>query len=189
MRSLPTSTSSSGGDLVKIDWGVSMMNFSCDIKRIGYVLKEGETAVPPGIQNAYDQALKVREIIRKHIKPGRSAAETLEILSRKVEEAGFVVIKIEDKITDTEKIDVSIGCHSVGNQASCIGPSITRWSPWQSQFTIQPTNLFAFEFFVYTPVPEMGGKKLRIGLEENVIVTENGLEYLYPEIDRILLIF
>ena len=33
-----------------------------------------------------------------------------------------------------------------------------------------------------------GGKKLRIGLEDDVIVTENGVEYIYPEIDRILLI-
>jgi len=176
------------GDIIKIDWGVNIMNFSCDIKRIGYVLREGETAVPPGIQHAFDQALKVRKIIRRLIKPGRTAAEILEIMYQKVKEAGFVVMRIEDNITDTEKTEVTIGSHSVGNRAHCIGPSIFIQDPWQIQFTIQPTNLFAFEFFAYTPVAELGGEKLRIGLEDNVIVTERGVEYLYPPIDRILLI-
>jgi hypothetical protein len=61
------------GDLLSLDWGIEMMNFTCDVKRLAYVLREGETAVPPTVQDAFDQGLRVREIIRKHVKPGGPA--------------------------------------------------------------------------------------------------------------------
>ena len=34
------------GDVLMIDWGVQLMNFGTDVKRVAYVLKPGET-VPP----------------------------------------------------------------------------------------------------------------------------------------------
>jgi hypothetical protein len=37
---------------------------------MAYVLKPGEGAAPAGIQHAFDQALKVREVVRASIKPG-----------------------------------------------------------------------------------------------------------------------
>ena len=55
-------------------------------------------------------------------------------------------------------------------------------------FEIRPSNLFSIELFAYTPVPEWGGAKLRIPLEDDAIVTERGVEWLYPINRRILLI-
>ena len=165
------------------------MNLQTDIKRIAYVLREGEMAVPLEIQNAFDTALKVREIIRNNIKPGRTGTETLEILYNKVEEAGFVRMEVEDQMTDPDNVEVNIGCHSVGNLAHCAGPAIWIERPWRSQFTIQPTNLLAFEFNTYVPVPEWErGEKVYIALEDDVIVTENRVQWLYPPNSRILLI-
>jgi Xaa-Pro aminopeptidase len=178
-----------GGDLLQIDGSVGLMNLQTDIKRIAYVLREGEMAVPPEIQNAFDMALKVREIIRKNIKLGRTGTETLEILYNKVEEAGFVRMEVEDQMTDPDNIEVNIGCHSVGNLAHCAGPAIWIERPWRSQFTIQPTHLLAFEFNTYVPVPEWErGEKVYIALEDDVIVTENRVQWLYPPNSRILLI-
>jgi Xaa-Pro aminopeptidase len=176
------------GDLIMIDWGVGLMNLYTDMKRMAYVLKEGETKAPPGIQNAFDRALKVREILRRNIKVGRTAAETLEILNRKVREAGFAIMKTFNKPTETKKTEVIIGCHSVGNWGHGIGPSIAWFNPLRLTFTIRPTNIFAVEFFAYTPAPEWGGKKVRIPLEDDAIVTHNGIEWLYPINTRILLI-
>ena len=51
------------------------MNFYTDMKRIAYVLKEGETGVPSSIQNAFDQGLKVRQILLETIRPGITAQE------------------------------------------------------------------------------------------------------------------
>ena len=176
------------GDLLMIDWGVGLMNFYTDMKRIAFVLQEGETEAPPGIQNAFDQGLKVREVVRGNIKTGLTAAETQKIINEKLEEAGFAVMKEFNKPTDTKKTDVIIACHSVGNWGHGIGPSIAFFNPLRLQFTIKPTNLFAIEFFAYTAAPEWGGKKVRIPLEDDAIVTERGVEWLYPVNEKILLI-
>ncbi len=176
------------GDLLVIDWGVCLMNFCTDVKRMAYVLKPGETGPPKGIQNAFDQAVKVREIIRRTIKPGRRADETLKILNQNVAEAGFAIMETFNKTTDTTKTEVIIGCHSVGNLGHDIGPSIAWFNPQRLTFEIKPTNMFSIEFFAWTPAPEWGGKKVRIPLEDDALVTERGVEWLYPVNNRILLI-
>ena len=134
------------------------MNFCTDVKRMAYVLKPGEGAPPPGIQNAFDQALKVREIIRRTITPGRRADETLKILDQKVAEAGFAIMETFNKPTRTTKTEVIIGCHSVGNTGHGIGPSIAWFNPLRLTFEIKPTNMFSIEFFAYTADPEWAEK-------------------------------
>ena len=88
----------------------------------------------------------------------------------------------------SDKREVNIGMHSVGNQAHCVGPAIWTEKPLRVLFEIQPTNILAFEFFNYTPLPEWGGKKVSMGLEDDVGITVKGVEWLYPPIERILLI-
>jgi len=176
------------GDLLRPDWGIEMMNFTCDVKRMAYVLKEGETNIPPTIKDAFNKALSVRKIIREHVKPGRTGEETLELLYRKVEEAGFQRQEVEDQVTESKNIEVNIGWHSVGNLGHGVGPAIWIEKPLRYRLEIRPTQIFAFEYFVYVPLPEWRGKKLRIGIEDDVIITENGVEWLYPITEWILLI-
>ena len=45
---------------------------------------------------------------------------------------------------------------------------------------MQRQNLFAIELFAYTALPSWNGAKLRIPLEDDAIVTERGVEWLYP---------
>ncbi len=176
------------GDLIMIDWGVGFLNLYTDMKRIAYVLKPGETEVPPGIQHAFDQGRRVREVVRNNIKPGLTAAETLEVLNRKITEAGFHVMEEFNVTSDTDKTEVMIGCHSVGNTGHGIGPSIAWFNPLRLTFEIKPTNMFVIELFAYTAAPEFGGAKVRIPLEDDAIVTDRGLEWLYPINERILMI-
>lgn len=176
------------GDLLMIDWGVGFLNMYTDMKRMAYVLKPGETEVSAGFQHAFDQARKVRDIIRKNIRPGLTAAETMEVLERKIEEAGFHIMEEFNVTSDTDKTEVMIGCHSVGNTGHGIGPSIAAWNPLRFTFEIKPTNMFVIEFFAYTAAPEFGGAKVRIPLEDDAIVTERGVEWLYPINERILLV-
>ena len=55
-------------------------------------------------------------------------------------------------------------------------------------YMIQPSNLYSIELFAYTSIPEWGCKKLRILLEDDAIVTERGVEWLYPVNQEVLLI-
>jgi len=89
---------------------------------------------------------------------------------------------------DDDSTEVIIGCHSVGNTGHGSGPSIAFFNPKRLEFEIRPTNIFSIELFAYTPAPEWGGKKVRIPLEDDAIVTERGIEWLYPVNQRILLI-
>jgi Xaa-Pro aminopeptidase len=178
-----------GGNAIAIDWGIGYMNFFTDVKRYAYVLKEGETTVPPGLQKAFDNARRARDILKANIVAGRRADETEALLKQKLEEGGFSVMPVANQPTDDpEKIDVIIGCHSVGNVGHGSGPSIAWFHPRRASFEIQLTNLFAIELFVYTSVPEWGGGKARIPLEDDAIVTHRGVEWLYPVNDRVLLI-
>lgn len=177
------------GDFLAIDWGVGYLNFFTDIKRHAYVLREGETHLPESIQKAFDNGRAVRDILKANIKAGRTAGETFDILNERITESGFRVMETFNQPTDDpEVIDVIIGCHSVGNLGHGIGPSIAWFNPERMTYMIHPSNLFSIELFAYTAIPEWGGKKLRIPLEDDAIVTERGVEWLYPVNQRVLLI-
>lgn len=177
------------GDFLAIDWGVGYLNFFTDLKRHAYVLQDGETHLPESIQKAFDNGRAVRDILKAHIKAGRTAGETYDLLNEHINAAGFTVMETFNQPTDDpDIIDVIIGCHSVGNLGHGIGPSIAWFNPERMTYTIQPTNLFSIELFAYTAIPEWGGKKLRIPLEDDAIVTSRGVEWLYPVNQKVLLI-
>ncbi|MDA0678972.1 MAG: M24 family metallopeptidase [Proteobacteria bacterium] len=177
------------GDFLAIDWGVGYLNFYTDMKRHAYVLKEGETHLPDSIQKAFDNGRAVRDILKSNIKAGRTAGETFDILAERINDAGFTFMeKFNEPTDDPELVDVIIGCHSVGNLGHGIGPSIAWFNPERMTYMIHPTNMFSIELFAYTAIPEWGGKKLRIPLEDDAIVTERGVEWLYPVNQKVLLI-
>lgn len=177
------------GDFLSIDWGVGYLNFFTDVKRQAYVLEEGETELPASIQKAFDNGRAVRDIIKANIKAGITAGETYDMLNDKINAAGFTVMaKFNQPTTDPAIVDVNIGCHSVGNLGHGIGPSIAWFNPDRMKYMIQPTNMFSIELFAYTAIPEWGGKKLRVPLEDDAIVTHRGVEWLYPISNKVLLI-
>lgn len=176
------------GDVLTIDWGVGLMNMYTDMKRMAYVLQEGETAVPPGIQNAFEQGVRVRDIIKQTIKPGRTAKEAETDVYAALTAAGFNKMKGFNQFTDGDVTDVIIGCHSVGNWGHGVGPSIAFFNPVRLGYEIKPTNLLSIELFAYTSLPEWGGKKLRVALEDDAIVTARGVEWIYPVNPRVAVI-
>ena len=90
--------------------------------------------------------------------------------------------------TDTPKTEIIFGNHSVGNLGHGIGPSIAWFNPLRMTFEVRPTNLLSIELFAYTANPEWGGAKVRIPLEDDAVVTERGVEWLYPANSKILLV-
>ena len=111
------------GDVLMIDWGVGYLNFYTDMKRIAYVLKEGETAAPRGLQHAFDRAKVVRAIIKHTIRPGRTAQANYDEINARIEaEPGFTVMSTFNQPGDTDDTDVIVfsdhgeefGEHSAG---------------------------------------------------------------------------
>lgn len=177
-----------GGDFLSIDWGVCLMNFCTDVKRQAYVLKNGEAAPPRGHLNAYAQAMKVREIIKNTARPVGSAASMLKTVENAVAAAGFSVMKTFNQPYGGDTTDVMIGMHSVGNTGHGAGPSMAFFNPKRLTFDLKPTNMISVEYFAYTPVPEWGGAKLRVPIEDDAILTPRGLEFLHPHSTRLLVV-
>ena len=175
------------GDVMMIDWGVQLMNFGTDVKRVAYVLKPGETTPPRSIQSAFDKALSVRDVLKKAIKPGVRADETMKRMDAALKAAGFGVIEFNRPNRDG-KTDVVYGFHPVGNTGHDIGPSLTTWQPLQSTFVLKTQHMFSFEYFAYTPIPEWDGAKLRIPIEDDAILTEDGIQFLHPANYRLLVV-
>jgi Xaa-Pro aminopeptidase len=176
-----------GGDVMMIDWGVQLMNFGTDVKRVAYVLKPGELSPPKSIQSAFDKAVAVRDVLKKAIKPGIRADETMKAMDAALSAAGYGVIEFNKPNADA-KTDVVYGFHPVGNTGHDIGPSLTTWQPIQRTFTLHLQHMFAFEYFAYTPIPEWGGKKLRIPIEDDAVLMEQGIQFLHPANYRLLVI-
>lgn len=177
------------GDFLAIDWGVGYLNFFTDMKRHAYVLREGETRLPESIQKAFDNGRKVRDIIKANIRAGRTAAENLDIVNAAIGDAGFRIMEeFNSPTSDPAIVDVIIGSHSVGNLGHGIGPSVAWFNPERLTYEVRESNLLSIELFAYTAIPEWGGKKLRIPLEDDAVVTARGIEWLYPVTQKVLLI-
>ena len=175
------------GMLLMIDWGVQLMNFGTDVKRVAYVLKPGEGEPPASIRRAFDRALAVRPIAKRHMKIGVRADEAMKAINDALKAEGFGVVEFNQPSAGPST-DVVIGFHPVGNTGHDIGASLTTWQPLQATFPILPNHMFSFEYFAYTPIPEWGGKKLRIPIEDDAIVTAGGVEFLHPANYRLLVI-
>ena len=176
------------GDLLMIDWGVGFLNMYTDMKRIAYVLRQGEAKAPPSFQRAFDKGREARTIITNTIRPGIAAAQAEQEIYDALTSAGFTRISFNEPTSNPDVTDVVIGSHSVGNSGHGIGPSIAFFNPVRIEYTLQPTNLLSIELFAYTAVPEWNNKKVRIPLEDNAVLTNRGVEWLYPVNGRILLI-
>jgi Xaa-Pro aminopeptidase len=175
------------GDVMMIDWGVQLMNFGTDVKRVAYVLRPGETAPPRSIQTAFDKAIAVRDVLKRAIKPGIRADATMKVMDQALRSAGYGVIEF-NKPNPDDRTDVVYGFHPVGNTGHDIGPSLTTWQPLQTTFTMHVQHLFSFEYFAYTPIAEWGGKKLRIPIEDDAILMESGVQFVHSANYRLLIV-
>ncbi len=176
-----------GGDILWIDWGLNRNNFSTDIKRFAYVLREGELTAPPGVIMAFEETKKVREIIRKNVRSGRTGREQLDELKQHLRDAGYVYTDVE-RPSDVPGIEVNVGLHGMSSVAHDVTAGLAEWSPELTEYEVRPNAIISLEFRVYRPADEWNGKKIPVAIEENVLVTEHGLEWLYPPQDRVLLI-
>jgi len=155
-----------------------------------YVPRVGETELPPEIQKSWEEVLKVREILLKNIKVGPTAGETLELIIRKLEEAGFVYIERDkyDINLDPKKTQVHLDMHAEGK--GVLAPRISHMGPkWHWDIKIPYLHTFAVEYMVHMPVPEWGrGKHIYICIHDGAVVTERGMEYAYPPVSGIRII-
>jgi len=111
------------------------------------------------------------------MKPGAIASEVDRIARKVVTDAGY------------EEYWYQTG-HPVGVWVHDLGPYIAPQHPHYGKkiyMTLQPGDVFAVEPGVSAPVAASGAKQ-RVHLQEMIVVSESGGEYLIPPQEEIVLI-
>ncbi len=175
------------GDVMQIDYGIGRNNFFTDIKRFAYVLREGETEAPAWVKRAFEESVKVRNIIQENVVSGKTGREQIDNLKRLVKAAGYVYTE-EERASDVEGIEVNIGMHAAGNLGHDVGAGLFEIFPTRTTYEVRPNSIISVEFIVFTPADEWGGKKVPVNIEENALITDHGIEWLVPTQNEVLVI-
>jgi Xaa-Pro aminopeptidase len=165
------------GDVINNDIGVVYMGFHTDYKGTGYVLKPGETEAPPGLQQAFGNALRVQDAVFEVARGGIPGHEVKTLSEEVCEEWG---------------IDASVYSHSVGVGGHGIGSWINpAWPDRYGARTLLPLRVgavYALESHALTPVPEWENQVISINTEEDAVLTESGFQYVVPRQEELHLI-
>ncbi len=156
------------GDVIHIDCGVNYMGLSTDWQKMGYVLRPGEKAAPEGLKKALANTNRLQDALFAHIKPGAKGFEVYDATMADMKIAG---------------IEAMIYSHSVGSQGHALGASVdfrrpAVGAPLEPPF--REGSYTAIELNTTTPVPEWGGQKVTIMMEDDAYLTKDGMKWFRP---------
>jgi hypothetical protein len=152
------------GDVLHCDFGIVAYRLNTDTQHMGYVLREGETAVPPGIQRALENSNKLQDIVVSELRPGRTGNEVLASSRARMKAMG---------------IDGTVYSHPIGVHGHGAGPLIGLWDyqdgvPGRGDGKVIPSMWYSIELQATTPVPEWNNQPVRSAQEEDVIIDAAG---------------
>jgi Xaa-Pro aminopeptidase len=161
-HAMPGDWQTQPGQTLQIDFGVKERGFVADLQRTWYFLDKGETGPPQEVQHAFDAVRAAIEAGRAALKPGAIGWEVDAAGRNTITKWGY------------PEYQHALG-HQVGRSAhdgsTILGP---RWERYQQTpyGIVEEGNVFTLELGVH--LPERG----YVGLEEDVLVTATGCEYL-----------
>lgn len=149
------------GHLVHIDLGVQREGYCSDIQRMWYVRRPGEDAPPPEVQRAFETVVRAIEAGAAALRPGVRGYEVDAAARRVIVEAGY------------EEYRHALG-HGLGRACHDGGPLLgPRWPRYgrTPDMQVEAGNVYTLELGVVTSAGY-------IGIEEDVLVTDEGVEFL-----------
>ena len=152
------------GDVLHTDFGITALRLNTDTQHMGYVLRSGEKDVPAGIKKALQNTDRLQDLTLERMKPGRTGNDVLGLVLHAMRE---------------EKIEGTLYTHPIGDHGHGAGPLIGLWDlqegvPGRGDVPLIPGSWFSIELQATTPVPEWGGQKLEVALEEDAMLDEQG---------------
>ncbi len=168
----PSDLQIEAGQIVHFDFGVLQDEYNSDIQRVVYVLGEGETEVPQPVQKGFDTVVAAIQAAVAAMKPGVLGHEIDAIARQTVVKAGY------------DSYQYATGHHlgrAVHDGGGVVGPT------WERYGDMPYRPLEAGHVYTIEPgcaVPGYG----YIGIEEDVLVTEDGAVYLgTPQTELVVL--
>ncbi len=168
----PTDRRVERGHVVNMDFGVRINGYCSDMQRTFYVLNKGENAAPEDVMHGFRTIVRAVEQSRLAMKPGIQGSAIDAVARSIVVDAGYA------------EFPHALG-HQVGRFAhdgtALLGPKWEKYA--QKPFkTLERGMVFTLE-----PRLTVKGKGV-VTIEEMVVVTEHGAEYLGRPQTEIILI-
>jgi len=167
------------GDVIQTDFGIRVHGmWVTDIQRFAYVLRPGETEAPPRMQERWQAARAGSRAAYAAMRPGATGWEVDRAQREVLSERGSIPI-----IWGTG--------HPVGYWAHDVGPSLGgaaggRPASGSSARTLRVGHTFAFDGFFGWRLED--GSTKTISVEEMVVITETGAEWLVPPQEKWVLV-
>ena len=167
------------GDLVHIDFGISYMGFDTDWQKMAYVLKPGESDAPPGLRQALANTNTLQDaLMLRHSRPGLTGGAVFRATMAEMKEKG---------------IEAMVYSHPIGTQGHGLGAGIDFRAANRSDTTALNSRLrlgsyISIELNTATPVPEWGGKKVLVMMEDDAHLTPDGFRFFRPRQEAFYLI-
>ncbi len=149
------------GHLVHIDLGVRQEGYCADLQRMWYVRRPTESGPPPDVQRAWETVVRAIEVGAAALRPGAIAWQVDAAARQVIVAAGYPEYK--------HALGHGLGraCHDGGPM---LGPCWPRYGDAPLQ-TVEVGHVYTLELGIATSAGY-------IGLEEDVVVTEQGCEFL-----------
>ena len=147
------------GDIVHCDVGLKYMRWNSDHQEVAYILRPGEADVPETFRKMMAEVHRLQDVYRGEFRTGLTGNEILVNTLRKAAGLGIPGPKVYS--------------HSLGLFLHEPGPLIgLPWeqenNPGRGDIRLVPGSCFTAEMSVTAPVPEWGGKELRLPLEQDI---------------------
>lgn len=153
------------GDVVNVDFGITLDGYASDIQRMYYILKDDETDAPEDVKKAFYAVRDGILLSAKALKPGVTGNYVDSVARDYIMGLGY------------PSWNAALG-HQIGKVAHDGGPLLGPRRPRYNRPELIDTPLFENMCFTLEPgVPTSAG---RLGLEEDVVVRKDGAEFLVP---------
>jgi len=164
------------GDVVRIDFGITHRGYCTDVQRTAYVLKPGETDAPAELKKLWDVNRRAVDAAIAAMRPGVTGLDVDTAGRKVITDAGFEGYPHG-------------GGHAIGFDVHDVGPMLGPDWPERYGSTVflklEKDQTFAVEPTIYT---KFNGDDINISIEEDVVVTADGVERLHPRQDALILI-
>ena len=152
------------GDVLHCDFGITAMRLNTDTQHMAYVLREGETEAPLGLQRAFANANRLQDILLEKTKVGMTGNEVLHAVLAQMRSDG---------------LDGTMHTHPIGDHGHGAGPLIGLWDyqegvPGRGDVPVLANMWFSTEMQVTTPVPEWDEQRVRMAVEEEAEISPDG---------------
>jgi len=167
----PESTVIRKGDVVHLDFGISVMGFDTDWQKMAYVLRDGERDVPPGLKQAMRNTNTLQDVVmKKYSRPGALVSDVYDSTMAEMKRLG---------------ITAQVYSHPIGNQGHGLGAAIDFRSAQRPELGASGKRLrngsyISIELNSKTPVPEWEGQEVFVMMEDDAHLTPEGWVFFRP---------